>query len=63
MNEQVKVSFLKNMIKRLDKESINEISFEFLVGSCFPHIIENIKTELREQYTKGYSAGLKEKKE
>ena len=39
---------------------MTEVSFEFLVGSCFPHIFENIKEEMRRQYTLGYIDGQKE---
>ena len=46
-----------NIIK---KHEMQEVSFEFLVGSCFPHIFENIKEEMRRQYTLGYIDGQKE---
>lgn len=42
---------------------MKEITFEFLVGSCFPEIMNNIKEEMRRQYTLGYTAGLNEKAE
>lgn len=61
MNDlKVKVKFLDEMIKRLKEDKLNEVSFEFIVGSCFPDALENIKTELRKQYTIGYTEGLKE---
>ena len=61
MNDlKVKVKFLDEMIKRLKKDKLDEVSFEFIIGSCFPDALENIKTELRKQYTIGYTEGLKE---
>ena len=48
------------------QENINfdeiQISFEYLIGSFFPSIIDNIYTEVNQQYTLGYLAGLKEGK-
>ena len=61
MNDlKVKVKFLDEMIKRLKKDKLDEVSFEFIIGSCCPDALENIKTELRKQYTIGYTEGLKE---
>ena len=59
-NLKVTVKFLEEMVKRLKKDKLTEVSFEFLVGSCFPNALENVKAELRRQYTLGYTAGLKE---
>ena len=39
------------------------VSFEFLVGSCFPDAYNNIQEELRRQYTMGYIDGRTEKTE
>lgn len=51
-------------IERLDKiyeiakeSGLKQISFEYLVGSCFPKVLENIKEEMRLQYTLGFIAG------
>lgn len=53
------------VLHRIDEivknKKIEEVSFEFLVGSCFPKALENIKEEMRRQYTLGYTEGLKEK--
>ena len=43
--------------ERLDDVSI---TFEYLVGSFFPKIIENINKAMNEQYTLGYIQGRKE---
>lgn len=55
----VDIKVLKRMCKTLEKEGITEVSFEFLVGSCFPHIMDNIKEELRKQHAMGYAEGLR----
>lgn len=51
----------KKIYQAIKDNGIKEISFEFLVGSCFPKALENIKEEMRHQYTLGYAQGLKEK--
>lgn len=62
-NITVKYGQLKKIIRALDKAKFtddSEVSFEYIVGSCFPDILKNIKTEIHTQYTKGYMEGLKE---
>ena len=49
--------------KAIKEHNMEQISFEFLVGSCFPNALKNIKEEMRYQYMKGYSDGLKERKD
>ena len=59
----VKYGVLKKVVKALDNISPNEeteIPFEYVIGSCFPNVFENIKKELHIQYTNGYIAGLEE---
>ena len=65
MIDDLHVSYekLKKICKKAKELGIKEISFEFLVGSCFPNALENIKEEMRRQYTLGYIDGQKEKKE
>ena len=41
---------------------MQEISFEFLVGSLFPNVLTNIKEALRIQHAQGYAEGLAEGK-
>ena len=61
MNElKVEVTFLDKIVRQLKKDKIKEVSFEFLVGSCFPNALENVKVELRKQHALGYAEGLKE---
>ena len=59
----VKRETLDKVYKAVKKHDMKEITFEFLVGSCFPEIMNNIKEEMRRQYTLGYTEGLKEKAE
>ena len=47
----------------IKKQKLKEISFEFLVGSCFPDIMNNIKEEMRRQHAQGYAEGLKANEE
>lgn len=53
----------KQVYQAIKDHNIKEISFEFLVGSCFPNALQNIKEEMRRQYTLGYTEGLKEGKQ
>lgn len=46
--------------KAIKENNMEQISFEFLVGSCFPNAYQNIKEEMRRQYTLGYIDGQKE---
>ena len=48
-------------IEELKPTNDSELSFEFIVGSLFPNILDNIKKEIMNQYTKGYLTGLNEK--
>lgn len=52
----------KKVYNAIKDHNIKEISFEFLVGSCFPNALQNIKEEMRRQYTLGYTEGLKDGK-
>lgn len=55
----VETEILNKIIKELKHRKIKEVSFEFLVGSCFPTALENIKSEMRRQHAMGYAEGLK----
>ena len=52
---------LDKVYRAVKKHKMKEITFEFLVGSCFPNIMNNIKEEMRKQYTKGYIDGQNNK--
>ena len=61
MNElTVKLETLEKICKMLKKNKTKEVSVEFLIASCFPHVLDNIKEEMRRQYTEGSVNGLKE---
>ena len=59
---KVETKKIEGMYGVLKDNNIEEASFEFVIGSLFPKVYENIKEELRLQYTLGYTAGLKENK-
>lgn len=40
-----------------------EVTFEYLIGSFFPKIVENINETINKQYTLGYIQGLRDGKE
>lgn len=39
-----------------------EVTFEYLVGSFFPRIIDNINSRMNDTYTQGYLQGLNDGK-
>ncbi len=55
----VKTEFLNKLLKELKKRDVEEVSFEFLIGSCFPTVMDNIKNEMRKQHAMGYAEGLR----
>lgn len=50
-----------SLTKTVHKKDLKELTFELVVGSCFPNIMNNIKEEMRKQYTKGYIDGQNNK--
>lgn len=50
-----------SLTKMVHKKDLKELTFELVVGSCFPNIMNNIKEEMRKQYTKGYIDGQNNK--
>lgn len=62
MIDDLHVSYEKfrKIYKKAKELNMKELSFEFLVGSCFPQALENIKQEMRHQYTLGYAQGRKD---
>ena len=59
---KIDIEKFNKVVKAIRKNNMKEVSFEFLVGSCFPKALENIKAEMRRQYTLGYIEGQKEGK-
>lgn len=39
------------------------VSFEYIIGSFFPQVMDNIRAEMTRQYALGYEAGLEKKNE
>jgi chromosome segregation and condensation protein ScpB len=68
---KVKLSTVKAAIKQIEEHYQDcperleevEITFEYLVGSFFPKIVENIQKEMKRQYTLGYLQRVNEEKE
>lgn len=61
----VKYGMLKKIMKQLKQMNFkdnDEVSFEFLIGSCFPDVYNNIKEEMKRQHAMGYAEGLKDSK-
>jgi hypothetical protein len=67
----VKFSQVKAAIAQIEQHYIDcperladvDLTFEYLVGSFFPNIVENINTRMNHQYTAGYLQGLTDAKE
>ena len=59
---KIDIDKFNKVVKAIKRNDMKEVSFEFLVGSCFPKALDNIKQEMRRQYTLGYVEGQKEGK-
>lgn len=59
----VKREKFDKIVDIVNRNNLEEISFEFVVGSCFPQALENIKKALAEQHTVGYIAGYSDGKQ
>ena len=63
----VKLSRVKAAIKQIEEhyqdcpERLDDVdvTFEYLVGSFFPKIIDNINAEMNKQHTLGFIEGVK----
>lgn len=61
----VKYGKLKKMTDKLNQMGMkaeDEVTFEFIVGSLFPDIMNNIKEEMKRQHAQGYAEGLNAEK-
>lgn len=66
----VKLSRVKAAIKQIEDHYQDcperledvEVTFEYLVGSFFPRIIDNINTRMNDTYTQGYLQGFNDGK-
>lgn len=67
----VKLTSVKAAIKQIEEHYQDcperledvEVTFEYLVGSFFPKIIDNINKRMNDTYTQGYIQGFNEGKE
>lgn len=66
----VKLSRVKAAIKQIEDHYQDcperledvEVTFEYLVGSFFPRIIDSINSRMNDTYTQGYLQGLNDGK-
>lgn len=60
--DNVKLSVLKRMVKSLekvlpeDKDDL-DLTFEYVIGSLYPHIYDNVKAEMSRQHAQGFAEG------
>lgn len=55
---------LKKIVSLFDNQPDDTpVSFEFIVGSLFPHVWDNVQQYGRDCYTQGYIQGQKDKVE
>lgn len=67
--DKVPFSKLKRMVESIEHHFVEsperldevELTFEYIIGSCFPTVFDNIKEALKEEHTKGYIEGLQAK--
>jgi hypothetical protein len=67
----VKLTSVKAAIKQIEEHYQDcperledvEVTFEYLVGSFFPKIIDNINKKMNDTYMQGYIQGFNEGKE
>lgn len=67
MQENLDKTKLSRIQKVLDSirttntiEEDPDVTFEYLVGSCFPTIFQNVQSALNEEHTLGYMEGYKD---
>jgi hypothetical protein len=64
---KIPFSKLKKMVESIENHFVEsperldevELTFEYIIGSCFPDVFNNIKEALKEEHTKGYIEGIK----
>lgn len=58
----VPLTHLERLTQKIRKDNPNvediNISFEFLIASCFPNVWNNIQEKLRDEHMKGYLEAL-----
>lgn len=65
--DSVKLSHLRKVIKSVENgmgpNMDPDIPFEYLMQSCFPNILTNIKNAMTQKYIEGYNAAKEENNE
>lgn len=56
-----KLKKIMKQLRQMNFQDDDEVSFEFIIGSCFPDIYNNIQEEMRRQHAMGYAEGLKKR--
>lgn len=64
MIDTVNLNRIEHLIQSIRRNSTEEdpvVSFEYIVGSLFPTIYQNVKDEITNSYIQGYNDGIKSK--
>lgn len=57
---------LKKIVNNLEKINFRDedmVSFEYIIGSCFPNVYENIQERIKQVYTQGYIDGREDRED
>lgn len=57
---------LKKIVNSLEKINFRDedmVSFEYIIGSCFPNVYNNIQEKFKKVYTQGYIDGREDREE
>lgn len=54
---------IKSLESKCPEEKELSISFEYLIGSFFPQVLDNIHTLIKDSYIEGFNEGKKIKEE
>lgn len=61
--DKTKLSRVQKVLDSIRAANVIEdpdVTFEYLVGSCFPTIFQNVQSALNEEHTLGYMEGYKD---
>lgn len=59
--DSIELGRIRRMMSRVEEfPDESQVTFEFLIGSFFPKIMEKIENKLKEEHTKGYIEGRSE---
>ena len=67
--DTVSLSRVKKLVEQLERQKTQlelseeddlEVAFEYIIGSFFPDVWNNIQQALKDEHTKGYIEGLNE---